>query len=389
MDRSEFKERKLMSLSRETKQHKVTDPSPDYLMGDLLMKKDYIESDVWYAGLIPGVPVEVDVTNRTDVLRIIDRGKREELVPLQLSPDPDAGFSLSKSNIRIHKQDYETLDIPIHVIAALCYIKDDGLHILAIKYGIPDKCDLAVLYCKNQSQADTICAAVGQCFQRAYQEATIELLQETIRQAEKDRSSIASSEGSSTTINDLNQHSFLSTSDQEETKPRKHRTRSVGEKSETSSIGYNALLVKEYMNKLPNIFTNYDELKQFGTLFQALNDPSNTDISEICDKMFKLYGPKREHLMTELCPFIPSKHYQYFERFLKDKSLNVSENGHSTMSSSHSYNRIYTRSQSDVSTMNASDLDNVLERLSVELEKMDASVGDVNNPYIYPNNNDT
>ncbi|XP_052100086.1 cerebral cavernous malformations protein 2 homolog isoform X2 [Mytilus californianus] len=371
MDRLEFKERKLMSLSRETKQQKVSDPSPDYLMGDLLMKKDYIESDVWYAGLIPGVPVEVDVTNRTDVLRIIDRGKKEELVPLQLSQDPDAVFSLSKSNIRIHKQDYETLDIPIHVIAAVCYIKDDGLHTLAIKYGIPDKCDLAVLYCKNQAQADTICAAVGQCFQRAYQEATIELLQETIRQAEKDRSSIASSE------------------DQEETKPRKHRTRSVGEKSETSSIGHHALLVKEYMNKLPNIFTNYDELKQFGTLFQALNDPLNTDISDICDKMFKLYGPKREHLMTELCPFIPSKHYQYFERFLKDKSLSVSENGHSTMSSSHSYNRIYTRSQSDVSTMNASDLDHVLERLSVELEKMDASVGDVNNSYIYTNNSDT
>lgn len=41
-----------MSLSRETKQHKVTDPSPDYLMGDLLMKKDYIESDVWVCTLL-------------------------------------------------------------------------------------------------------------------------------------------------------------------------------------------------------------------------------------------------------------------------------------------------------------------------------------------------
>lgn len=49
----------------------------------------------------------------------------------------------------------------------------------------------------------------------------------------------------------------------------------------------------------------------------------------------------------------------------------------------------YRRSQSDVSTMNASDLDHVLERLSVELEKMDASVGDVNNSYIYTDNNDT
>ena len=38
--------------------------------------------------------------------------------------------------------------------------------------------------------------------------------------------------------------------------------------------------------------------------------------------------------------------------------------------------------------MNASDLDQVLDHLSVELEKMNASVGDVNNSYIYSNNND-
>jgi hypothetical protein len=43
---------------------------------------------------------------------------------------------------------------------------------------------------------------------------------------------------------------------------------------------------------------------------------------------------------------------------------------------------------SDSSTMNTIDLDHVLERLSVELEKMDASVGVVNNPYINSNSNE-
>ena len=46
--------------------------------------------------------------------------------------------------------------------------------------------------------------------------------------------------------------------------------------------------------------------------------------------------------ITGLCPFIHSKHYQYFERYLKDKGLDITENGHSTLSSRHSYNRIYT-----------------------------------------------
>lgn len=43
---------------------------------------------------------------------------------------------------------------------------------------------------------------------------------------------------------------------------------------------------------------------------------------------------------------------------------------------------------SDSSTMNTSDLNHVLERLSIELEQMDASVGVVNNPYIYSNSNE-
>ena len=46
--------------------------------------------------------------------------------------------------------------------------------------------------------------------------------------------------------------------------------------------------------------------------------------------------------ITGMCPFIPSKHYQYFERYLKDKGLDITENGHSTLSSRHSYDHIYT-----------------------------------------------
>lgn len=375
-----------MSAVRE--RHKLTDPIPDYVMGDLLMKNECIENDVWYAGCIPGVPVEVDVTNRTDVLRIIDRGKKEGSIPLQLSIEDDAVFSLSKNEINVYRKNTENevllLRVPIPEIAAVCYIKDDGLHTLAIKYGNPDKCDLAVLYCKTQAQADNICASLGQCFQWAYQEATMQLLEITINEASKvPDNGMASSDGSGTVIN--NQPSFISGSDSE-LKRLPQRTSSVGEKSETSSS--HAVLVKEYMKDLPKIFS-FEELQEFSSLFQALNDPLKTDISEVCDKIYKLYGPERRHHITGLCPFIPSNHYHVFEKFLKDKGVDVSENGHSTLSSRHSITRIYTRSQSDVSTMNASDLDNVLERLSVELEKMNASVGDVNNSYIYTNSSDT
>ena len=342
-------------------------------MADLLIKNEY--KDIWYAGLIPGVPVEVDVTNRTDVLRIIDRGKKEELIPLQLTQDDNAIFSLSRNDIKISKQDPEAdmlIHVPIHEIAAVCYIKDDGLHTLAIKYGNPDKCDLAVLYCKSQIQADSICASLGQCFQLAYQDATMRLLLKTIEEASKNSVKSPSDSG---TINPWPDSHSLPPSDVD---PSTHHA-----------------LLKEYMKELP-LFFSVDELTQFSKLFQDLNDPLNTDIADICDEIYKLYGSDRKHLISGLCPFIHSKHYQYFERYLKDKGLDITENGHSTLSSRHSYNRIYTRSQSDVSMVNASnsstmntiDLDHVLERLSVELEKMDASVGVVNNPYINSNSNE-
>ena len=59
----------------------------------------------------------------------------------------------------------------------------------------------------------------------------------------------------------------------------------------------NMYLYKSCMLQLPQFFS-VDELTQFSKLFQDLNDPLNTDIADICDEIYKLYGSDRKHLIS-------------------------------------------------------------------------------------------
>jgi len=56
-------------------------------------------------------------------------------------------------------------------------------------------------------------------------------------------------------------------------------------------------LYKSCILQLPR-FSTFDELTQFNKLFQDLNDPLKTDIADICDEIYKLFGSDRKHLIT-------------------------------------------------------------------------------------------
>ncbi|KAL5016845.1 hypothetical protein ScPMuIL_006434 [Solemya velum] len=133
-----------------------------------------VEYEVKFAGVIENFPLDVDITNRTDVLCVIDKSKRQKRFPHYVTSDHDSIFGLSMENITISRREHETtlLKIQITEIAAICYIREEGLHILSIKYGSPESCDLAVVYCESQELAEGICAF----FQVVFTEAVMKLL---------------------------------------------------------------------------------------------------------------------------------------------------------------------------------------------------------------------
>ncbi|GFN76063.1 cerebral cavernous malformations protein 2 homolog [Plakobranchus ocellatus] len=98
----------------------------------------HVSKPIQFAGEIEGVSPDLDITNRTDVLRIIDKGKKQGAIPVHVEPhERMAILSLSVFDIKISTLSGQELllRIPMHEIAAICFIKDDQQHILAIKFG--------------------------------------------------------------------------------------------------------------------------------------------------------------------------------------------------------------------------------------------------------------
>ncbi|GFR89786.1 cerebral cavernous malformations protein 2 homolog isoform X2 [Elysia marginata] len=62
----------------------------------------HVSETVQFAGEIEGVSPDLDITNRTDVLRIIDKGKKQGVIPVHLEAHERlAILSLSVFNIKI------------------------------------------------------------------------------------------------------------------------------------------------------------------------------------------------------------------------------------------------------------------------------------------------
>lgn len=319
---------------------------PEYLINHQYLIEEHVEKAVQYAGEIEGVSPHIDITNRTDVLRIIDKGKKQEVIPAQVFPDNNAILSLSIFNIKISKYNASEdllLRIPMHDIAAICYIKDDQQHILAIKFGTPESCRLAVLYCENKTVAEEICALVGQCFHLVYMEATVDLLERQIRPLDLGPGS-TSTGTVSTIVNNARhpKHSF-------ETESRFSRVPSDSGSNRNSDSVTGDELLKDYMTKLTTKL-NAEELRKFA---QHLQEDWQRDnhFNEFCDKVLVLLGQDRKQLLSEMLPFIPVDNYQYFVEFLRRNDIIIPENS-STLSSSRTNLRSYPtrRSLGEVST---------------------------------------
>ncbi|XP_046553051.1 cerebral cavernous malformations protein 2 homolog isoform X1 [Haliotis rubra] len=364
---------------------------PDYYVPPNSLIEENIQKVVKYAGMIDGVAADTDITNRTDVLRVIDKGKKQGLIPSKVGYEQDAIFSLSVNNVKISRYNQTEdllLRIPMHEIAAVCYVKDDDQHILALKHGTLEDCSLSVLYCQSKQAAEELCALIGQCFQLVYTEATMHLFAPHIPEISTSTSHSGSSDVSdSTTVIPMipGRPSFLTSSNFDLpiiTNSTPNPRSDPSEKSmKGSEISVPSDLVKDYMFKLHQKM-NPEELRHFAELLRRLY--SDMPIDEFCAQVLFLYGQERKHLLADLSPFIPSEDYSYFLDFLCKNDIALPKTG--TVSSSRSNTRKYIRrSLSELSTTstitnsNADDVEQILNMVTDQIAQLDTS--DTNSEY--------
>lgn len=377
---------------------------PDYKISPQVLIESYIEKAVQFAGVVPNIPVELDITNRSAVLQQVDRAKREEHIPWHTTYENDVVFCLSAHNVKISKRDgqEELLQrIPIHEIAAICYVTDDDHHMLAIKFmgedDLPESahenmmCQLAVLYCDSRGGAEELCSLIGQCFQLVYTEATMQFLDNKLSEAAMSMS-IASSmvvgdrscNSSPRRETEANNLAFLSQSSLELDKntgsvsvgttrslPSTYQ-RNSGNQVQRSDSELSAAacdLIQEYMDKLQTKL-NPDELRQFAKLLKAWH--TNLPFPEFCDKVLELYGPNRKHMLAGMQPFIPEKDAAYFENFLE--RIGLAGTTDASLPVSRGYRRWGFGSTGVADGGSIDDYDRALNAISHEIENMGSSV---------------
>ncbi|GFR89790.1 cerebral cavernous malformations 2 protein [Elysia marginata] len=268
------------------------------------------------------------------------------------------------------------LRIPMHEIAAICYIKDDQQHILAIKFGSIESCKLALLYCENKLLAEQICALVGQCFNLVYTEATVYLIERQLSPAERPGST------SSGTVSTLVQNRPPDLSSYYSASVANYpRVPSDSESLRNSDSGAGKELLEDYMTKLTSKLSP-EELRRF--LLHLDDWKKENHFPEFCDDVLAMLGQERKQLLSELLPFIPAENFQYFEDFLRRNDIRLLENS-STFSGSQTNLRNYPtrRSLSEVSTTSSVSntaasgeaLDNLLDYSNNQYNIVDVEMG--------------
>lgn len=322
-----------------------------------------------YLGDVPGVPADIDTTNRTEVLKIVDRGKKQGLIPLHLNSDCEAVLCLLRERVMVKRRDSKEevrIDLSLNEIAHVCYVAEEGSHFLAFKHGTPDRLNLAVLLCESTDVAEAVCKLISWCFHLAYTAVVIDLIETTIDDAIKEDNTSMSTPPE--------MPDFVSPSPNHP-------------ESDISTESSQAELLRDYMWQL-NSKLKPEELKLFSTYLKNWNYSSNK-LKEFCENLYKLYGPERKHLLAGMFPFIPERDCRYFEKFLKNHD--VKGTGQGTMSSLRGYPaQFYTRSISDYSmnsnTAASNDTDtadlDTLDAMNQNFERIGVSVGETSQSYL-------
>ncbi|WKY08663.1 hypothetical protein Q1695_007863 [Nippostrongylus brasiliensis] len=150
---------------------------------------DVVEFPVAFTGVITDVSfVSIDPSGRSDLLKIIDEAlSRRSIAPLQSVAPQSHRLSISRLQLCIRSQSTQLvqLRVPLHIIASVGYMLDDGLHIVCINIG-PDPLnrqtrDLAVITVTCKAVADDVCRVLSSRFQSRYREAVVRLTDANVK----------------------------------------------------------------------------------------------------------------------------------------------------------------------------------------------------------------
>ncbi|XP_060027562.1 cerebral cavernous malformations 2 protein isoform X3 [Erinaceus europaeus] len=367
--------------------HTVVLSLPERVEPDRLLS-DYIEKEVKYLGQLTSIPGYLNPSSRTEILHFIDNAKRAHQLPAHLTQEHDAVISLSAYNIKLAWRDGEDtiLRVPIHDIAAVSYVRDDGSHLVVLKtaqdpgispsqslcaessrgltsgslsesgVGPVEACCLVILATETKVAAEELCSLLGQVFQIVYTESTIDFLDRAIF------------DGASTPTHQLSLHSDDSSSKVDVKEPYETEvgpfafpecaraggvsplpfclphTKAASE-SELSATA--AELLQDYMLTLRTKLSSL-EIQQFAALLHEYRDGAS--VHEFCINLRQLYGDSRKFLLLGLRPFIPEKDSQHFENFLE--TIGVKDGRGIITDSFGRYRRAMSSTSTSTSTSN-------------------------------------
>ncbi|CAD5111053.1 DgyrCDS403 [Dimorphilus gyrociliatus] len=291
---------------------------PDYRVPDIsILIHGYLEKEIKIAGVLNNIPCTLDMNSRCEVLKHIDKGKARGDVIWNLNGKNDSVISVSATNIKLVRRD-DTLDVflRIHIneIAAICYIKDDDLHLVAIKFTDDQEnigyCKLCVLLVHEKENAEELCSLVKQCFEIMYTDSSRYFEDRMYSGNATPRTSISYPDTSiSNMTGDFRTIGY----------PTLYSTNS-GRDSDTSSSDSedgerkNEIL-DDYMNKLQERLST-EELKRYAVLMKARYE-SGMPFPDFCNSIRELYGRDRIFLLSGMRPFIPAEDKAFFENFLR------------------------------------------------------------------------
>ncbi|CAJ0603245.1 unnamed protein product [Cylicocyclus nassatus] len=274
--------------------------------------EDVTEFNVAYAGVISDVSfVSIDPSGRSDLLKIIDQAQSSGSIALLQCLEPDSHrISIARHHVRVWTIATQRVElrVPLHIIASVGYIQDDGIHIICINIG-PDPRnrqirDLVILVAANKAVSEEVCSVLSSRFQAVYREAVVGLTDaKTFKGSFPQSASNSHGRGRGSVPLDSaeTKTSLYTTSDS--------NNDAVSEYLALASASLNELEFREYAELLHR--SKYGELP----------------LRELAHKLMELFGPRRKHLLTRLHLLIRDEDQAEFREFLELHNITDSEEG--------------------------------------------------------------
>uniref|UniRef100_A0A670ZJJ6 CCM2 like scaffold protein n=1 Tax=Pseudonaja textilis TaxID=8673 RepID=A0A670ZJJ6_PSETE len=322
------------SVCRRRPLHSVPLYPPDYLIDPQILLQDYVEKEVKFLGHLTWVNTSLNPSSRDELLQLLDTARVNALqCVFHTTPEQDSILSLSARCLLLTWRDNEELilRIPTHEIAAASYLRDDALHLLVLKTGVPrrrrrrrreehwgeggreggTRCHLPSF---RLDTAEESCALICQVFQIIYGDQTIECVDRAgYHYTSTPKRPWLSSRSDCFNFGDP---CYKAT---EDTRKRREKARggAVG-LSQCPPYNKSSSFAPQLRNKL-----SPQEIQGFALLLREYR--TGLAVERYCTGLLSLYGEKRKFLLLGMRPFIPDQDIGYFESFLE--SIGIREGG--------------------------------------------------------------